>query len=77
MNELKKLILEKKIWQYVAYEEALFMGTISTNLSMVNFNYFLKILQWIVLLRFKSWLKYNAKRKCFRNSHLTNVCRGL
>lgn len=42
MDKLKKEILEKEIWQYVAYGEALFMATISTNLSMVNFNYFFK-----------------------------------
>lgn len=40
MDELKKEILEKEIWQQVAYGEVLFMGTISTNLAMINFNYF-------------------------------------
>lgn len=37
---VKKVNIREKIWQYVAYGEALFMGTISTNLSMVSFNYF-------------------------------------
>lgn len=46
---VKKVNIREKIWQYVAYGEALFMETISTNWSMVNFNCFLKILQWIVL----------------------------